>query len=134
MVFTKDGLIRLLATIAVSLFICFFVWLVFSADFLSIDIILKSVLLGSIIWLVAEISMDIVGRLWPHSIIPSYILLCGIIIAGTTCGLLIFGIESAEIIILIDFIAVVAGLAIAIVNRRKYMKKLNKQLSEFKEN
>ena len=134
MVFTKDGLIRLLATIAVSLFICFFVWLIFSADFLSIDIILKSVFLGSIIWLVAEISMDIVGRLWPHSIIPSYIMLCGIIIAGTTCGLLIFGIESAAIIILIDSIAVMAGLAIAIVNRRKYMKKLNKQLSEFKEN
>ncbi|MEX1377159.1 MAG: hypothetical protein AB1Z23_06760 [Eubacteriales bacterium] len=134
MVFTKEGLIRLLITIVISIFICFFVWLVFSADFLSLDMILKSVLLGSIIWLTAEISMEIVGRIWPHNIIPSYILLCSIIILGTTMGLLFFEIDNLGVIILADFIAVTSGLAIAILNRRKYMKKLNRQLAEFKDN
>lgn len=133
MVFTKDGFLRLLITIAISAIICIVASLTFAEVQLDAESILKSIALGSIIWFVSETALDLVDKKWAHNILPSYIVMCLIIILGTSAGLYLYGIRDVLIIVMVDIAAVICGMIIAIVNRRRYKDKLNKQLKEFKE-
>lgn len=63
---------------------------------------------------------------------PSYAALSIIIAIGTSLGLWFFGIRTASIIVLINSVAILCGLTIAVINRKRYKKLLNKQLQEFK--
>ncbi|MBN2878226.1 MAG: hypothetical protein JXN65_01225 [Clostridia bacterium] len=133
MIFTKDGLIRLLVTIIISVFICVLITAIFFAGQMEALFLIKSVILGCAIWFIAELSFDFIDKLWPHKIFPSYAALCIIILAGTTGGLLLFEVNSFAAILIADAIALFCGLAIAIVNRKIYEKKLNSHLKEFKD-
>ena len=133
MVFTKDGLLRLLITVFVSAAICVSAALIFYDFVLEDGIVLKSIALGSIIWFVTEVSFEAIGKIWPHNALPGFIVHGLIIIGGTTAGLLIFDVKEINIILLIDTLALICGMTIAIVNMRRYKNKLNKQLKEFRE-
>ena len=133
MIFTKDGLIRLLVTIIISVFICILITALFFEEQVKIVFLLKSVLLGCAIWFIAELAFDFTDRLWPHNILPSYTALGIIILVGTTGGLLLFDVKPFAAILIADAAALFCGLAIAIINRRLYEKKLNSQLKEFKQ-
>lgn len=133
MVFTKDGLLRLLITIIISIVICALAALVLLDGTITFEFLLKSAILGSSIWLVSEIATNVADRLWPHNIVPSYVVMCIIIITGTSLGLWVLGLKEVDVIVLVNIIAVLGGLTIAIVSRKRYKAQLNKQLKEFKE-
>ena len=133
MAFTKDGLIRLLITVVISAVICISASILFAEVTLNADSLLKSIALGSIIWFVSETVLDLVGKIWSHNILPSYIVMCLIIALGTSAGLYIYGIRDVMIIGIVNVAAIICGMVIAVVNRRRYRDKLNNQLKEFKE-
>lgn len=131
---TKDGIIRLIFTIIISVAICSLATLVFFKNTITIEFLSKSVLIGSLIWLATEIASGVLEKIWPHTILPSFVTMCAIIIFGTVLGLRLFGVEEIGIILIICTISVFCGLAIAIVSRKLYKNKLNRQLEKFKDN
>lgn len=128
----KDAIKRLFITIAISTIICISVTILFMNDTITIEFILKSILLGSLIWLVSEFAFELVEKIWPHKVLPGYVVLFIIILMGTAFGLIIFGIKSFVIITIICAVAEISGLSIAIISRWQYKKRLNEQLDRFK--
>lgn len=131
MIINKNGLMRLLTTICISFFICILSTVLLVKVAISNSAILKSILLGAGIWLLSEISFELIEKKWAHNIIPSYIALFLIIGIGTVSGLILFGIKSIATIFLICTAAEISGLTIAIISRKKYNTKLNAKLKEF---
>lgn len=132
MVMDRKGLLRLIITISISICICILAMVFLVKETITLSVIVKSILLGSGIWLIAEISFNLVEKLWPHNIFPSYLALMIIIGIGTISGLILFGIRSTGMIFLISSAAEVSGLGIAIISRQRYKAKLNEKLEEFK--
>jgi hypothetical protein len=132
MIDIRDRVIRLFITIAISAIICILVTLCSTGEEVELMFVLKSMLLGSVIWIVSEFSSELVEKLWPHNIVPMYIVLSIIIIGGTSLGLVILNKKSIVLIVIVCAVAEIIGLLIAICSREIYKKKLNKQLEEFK--
>lgn len=131
MTINKDGFKRLIITIGISTSIYMLTILLFMKIDLSFLDIMKTVVLGSSIWLISEISFDLVAYKWAHSILPSYITLFIIIALGTISGLKLFGMSSIALILLICGISEICGLTITIISRYMYKKKLNEKLKNF---
>lgn len=90
--------------------------------------------MGAIIWLFSEMAFDLVSKVWPHNILPSYIALFILIAMGTMLGSWVLGVNSLLMILIIWSIAELCGLSITIIYRAHYKKVLNQQLEHFKKN
>lgn len=128
----KEYVTRLLYTIIISVAIYIGICIRFFPEALSVGMVIKSVGLGALIWLVAELVTEAVSKKWPHHILPSYIALFVIIAIGTGVGTWLMGVTSGIAILLICICAEICGFLIAIVYRYSYQKKLNIQLEKFK--
>lgn len=130
----REYITRLLYTIAISALICVGASIWFSFGEITLDMMMKSVGLGTLIWLVSEWVTESFSRKWPYHIFPSYVALFIIIAFGTSVGTWLMGIMPASTILIICACAELFGFIIAIIYRYSYQKKLNDQLKKYKSN
>ena len=95
-------------------------------------IILKSMLAGASIWFVGEILFPLCEKIFPHSVIPGYVVLFFLIFIGTGVFGYLFGIRSILVLIKIIAAAEIFGIGIIVFYRRRYVKELNDRLEKSK--
>ena len=130
----KDYWVRLLYTIIVSALIFVLVsWQINPTFFTALSLV-KSIGLGAVIWLLAELLTEFAIRRWPHRIVPSYMAMFITIAVGTLLGTWLLGVESFLTMLVICVLAEICGFIISFIYHARYKKKLNTQLARFKEN
>jgi len=132
MEYLKDRIIRLFITLFISSCICILYAMFSQGEKLGITMLVNGMFLGGVIWFVSEFATDLAEKIWPHQILPIYMVLSFVIIGGTVKGLLFYKVQSMFLIVIISAIAEILGLLILIFTRRMYKRKLNKHLKEYK--
>jgi len=132
MTIKKDTGIRFLYTVILSIAIYMVSLLWLSDDGFSFIRLAISIVVGLIIWALAETLLALTQRLWPYSNIPSYMVLIVIIGIGTLLGGYVLGIRFLTHLIIICFLAEVFGILIVHIYLKHYKKILNEKLESFK--
>lgn len=95
-------------------------------------IILKGMFAGVSIWFAGELLFPLCEKIFPHSVIPGYVVLIILIFGGTGVFGYLFGAKSMSVLIKMCVAAEIFGIGIVVVYRRKYVKKLNDKLEKNK--
>ena len=132
--FDKNSFLRLTYTVLISIFITLLVLAVFYDYGLVVLVIFKGILAGVVIWFLGEVLFPFCERLFPRSIIPSYIVLSLIILIGTAMFGYLLGVKSISILVKMCIVAELFGIGITVIYRRKYIKELNRKLEKEQEN
>ncbi len=130
--FDKDSFLRLLYTILISILITLLVLATFSDYKEACFIVLKGIFAGFIIWLLGELLFPMCEKLYPRSILPSYLVLALLIATGTAGFAYIFGMRALSVLVKICLVAEICGIGITILYRRHYTKTLNANLEKNK--
>jgi hypothetical protein len=130
--FNKDFLLRCMYSLLISLLITIIVLMTTYDNTEVLLIILKGMFAGVSIWFVGELLFPLCEKIFPHSVIPGYVVLIILIFGGTGfCGYL-FGVKSMSVLIKMCVAAEIFGLGITVIYRRQYVKELNDKLEKNK--
>lgn len=130
--FDKNSFIRLIYSVLVAMTITMIVLAITTQYSVVVFIILKGMIAGAVIWFLGELLFPICEKIYPRSIIPSYLLLMLLILIGTSVFGHILGVKSIPLIIKMCIAAELFGVGITILYRRIYIKKLNENLERNK--
>lgn len=131
--FDKNSVLRLIYTVLISVFITLIVLAVFYDYAGVVIIILKGIIAGVLIWFMGEVLFPLCEKIYPRSIIPSYIVLILIISIGTAIFGYLLGVKSVSILVKMCITAELFGIGVTVIYRRKYIKDLNSKLEKNQE-
>ncbi len=119
-------------SLLISLLITMIVLMVTNNNTEVVFVFFKSMFAGASIWLVGELLFPFCEKIFPHSIIPGYVVLVILIFGGTGVFGYLFGVKSMSVLIKMCIAAEIFGIGITVIYRRKYVKELNDKLEKNK--
>jgi hypothetical protein len=132
-VFDRTSVIRLLYSMFIATLITLFALAMSGGYTEAVLYILKGMLAGAVIWLLAEVLFTLCEWLYPRSPLPGYVVLAFLILVGTAGFGYLFGFTDIAVLGVMCLAAEACGIGITVFYRKKYIRELNEKLARSKE-